>query len=325
MFQFYRSPIVFQNKAKDESKSLDQSKSAILETINTGKITLFKSTSPKNELYETGLISMFMVFLMYYYGNSIVASALAPDPRQDDWVTMYSPTPILVISVLYVLCVTWLGPLYMQDKEPFKWLKNVMVIFNILQVLFYGYIFYLLIAGGWNGTYSLKCQTCDYSRRTEAILMLHGSYWYFISKLTDLIDTIFFVLNKKYQNISLLHVIHHAIMPINTYFVIRYMPGGHSSFMALLNSLVHIVMYTYYGVSALGPQYRKYLWWKRYLTKMQITQFILVIIHEAQIAFIDCKVPTEIAIWIGGSTAMFLLFFLDFYFKAYRNRKNKVL
>ncbi|CAL4130625.1 unnamed protein product [Meganyctiphanes norvegica] len=323
MFLSNQIPTLSQPKDKDEIKSLDQNKSALLYTINNGKTTLNQNTSPKNELYETGLISMFMVFLMYYYGNSIVASALSPDARQDDWVTMSSPEAILVISVTYVLFVTWLGPQYMQGKEPLKWLKNVMVVFNILQVIFYGYIFYLLIAGGWNGTYSLKCQTCDYSNSTDAINMLHGAYWYFISKLTDLIDTLFFVLNKKYQNISLLHVIHHAIMPINTYFVIRYMPGGHSTFMALLNTLVHIVMYTYYGVSAMGPQYRKYLWWKKYLTKMQITQFVLVIIHESQIAFIDCKVPSAIALWIGSSTAMFLIFFLDFYMKAYKNGKNK--
>ena len=30
------------------------------------------------------------------------------------------------------------------------------------------------------------------------------------------------------------------------------------------------MMYIYYGVSALGPQYQKYLWWKKYMTKMQI-------------------------------------------------------
>lgn len=323
MFLAYDLPKV--SHPKDEGKSFDKRReSVILNTIDTGKTTLNQSTSPKNELHNTGAISMIVVFIMYYYGNTLVASSLPTDARQNDWVTMSSPVPILVISVIYVLLVTWLGPLYMQNKEPFTWLKNVMVVFNIIQVVFYMYIFYLLIAGGWNGTYSLKCQACDYSNSKEGILMLHASYWYWFSKLTDLVDTFFFVVNKKYQHISLLHVIHHAIMPINTYFVIRYMPGGHTSFMALLNSLVHIVMYFYYGVSAMGPQYRKFLWWKKYLTKMQITQFVLIIIHSSQMFFIDCQdVPVPISLWIGGSTVMFLLFFLDFYFKAYNNRKNK--
>ena len=29
-------------------------------------------------------------------------------------------------------------------------------------------------------------------------------------------------------------------------------------------------MYTYYGISALGPRFQKYLWWKKYMTKIQI-------------------------------------------------------
>jgi len=29
-------------------------------------------------------------------------------------------------------------------------------------------------------------------------------------------------------------------------------------------------MYIYYALSALGPRYQKYLWWKKYMTTMQI-------------------------------------------------------
>ena len=38
----------------------------------------------------------------------------------------------------------------------------------------------------------------------------------------------------------------------------------------MLNSFIHVVMYTYYLLSALGPRVRKYLWWKKYLTAMQL-------------------------------------------------------
>ena len=44
-------------------------------------------------------------------------------------------------------------------------------------------------------------------------------------------------------------------------------------FAASFNSFVHVVMYFYYMVSALGPQYRKYLWWKRYVTLLQIVSY----------------------------------------------------
>lgn len=46
--------------------------------------------------------------------------------------------------------------------------------------------------------------------------------------------------------------------------------GGHSTFFATLNSFVHIVMYFYYMVAAMGPQYQKFIWWKKYLTTFQM-------------------------------------------------------
>jgi hypothetical protein len=41
----------------------------------------------------------------------------------------------------------------------------------------------------------------------------------------------------------------------------------------MVNSFIHVVMYSYYGLSALGPHMQKYLWWKRYLTMMQLVSF----------------------------------------------------
>jgi hypothetical protein len=46
--------------------------------------------------------------------------------------------------------------------------------------------------------------------------------------------------------------------------------GGHSTFFGFINTFVHIVMYTYYLLAALGPHYQKYLWWKKYLTTFQM-------------------------------------------------------
>lgn len=50
----------------------------------------------------------------------------------------------------------------------------------------------------------------------------------------------------------------------------HFVPGGMGTFHALLNCVVHVIMYTYYGLSAMGPNYQKYLWWKKYLTTIQL-------------------------------------------------------
>lgn len=39
---------------------------------------------------------------------------------------------------------------------------------------------------------------------------------------------------------------------------------------ALINCFIHVVMYTYYALSSLGPAFQKYLWWKKHITHMQL-------------------------------------------------------
>ena len=65
---------------------------------------------------------------------------------------------------------------------------------------------------------------------------------------------------KKYGQISLLHVYHHSIMPINVWLGVRFLPGGHGTFFGLVNAFVHVVMYTYYLIAGLGPAFQKYIW-----------------------------------------------------------------
>lgn len=51
-------------------------------------------------------------------------------------------------------------------------------------------------------------------------------------------------------------------------------PGGHSTFFAFLNSFVHVLMYLYYGLAAFGPKMQKYLFWKKYMTLVQMVSLL---------------------------------------------------
>jgi hypothetical protein len=44
----------------------------------------------------------------------------------------------------------------------------------------------------------------------------------------------------------------------------------------MLNAFVHIIMYTYYLFAAFGPRFQKYLWWKKYLTVLQMVGLLLM-------------------------------------------------
>ncbi|XP_028030207.1 elongation of very long chain fatty acids protein AAEL008004-like [Bombyx mandarina] len=151
--------------------------------------------------------------------------------------------------------------------------------------------------------------------------MVHACWWYYFSKFTEFFDTIFFVLRKKFDHVSTLHVIHHGVMPMSVWFGVKFTPGGHSTFFGLLNTFVHIVMYTYYMLAAMGPHMRKYLWWKKYLTTLQMVQFVGIMVHAFQLLFIECDYPRAFVWWIGMHAVMFFFLFKDFYDQSYSKPK----
>ena len=151
-----------------------------------------------------------------------------------------------------------------------------------------------------------------------------------MSKYLEFADTFFFVARKKFAQISTLHVIHHGVMPMSVWWGVKFTPGGHSTFFAFINSFVHIIMYVYYGLSAVGPHMNRYLWWKRYMTAIQMVQFIAIFVHSFQLLFRDCDYPRGFMWWIGFHAVLFWFLFYDFYQTSYSKTsktglKKKVL
>jgi len=154
--------------------------------------------------------------------------------------------------------------------------------------------------------------------------MVHACWWYYFSKFTEFMDTIFFVMRKKTSQVTTLHVIHHGCMPMSVWFGVKFTPGGHSTFFGLLNTFVHIVMYTYYMFAAMGPQYQRFLWWKKYLTALQMVQFVAIMVHAFQLLFIDCNYPRAFVWWIGMHAVMFFFLFNEFYKSTYKAKQDRL-
>ncbi|KFM79053.1 Elongation of very long chain fatty acids protein, partial [Stegodyphus mimosarum] len=131
-------------------------------------------------------------------------------------------------------------------------------------------------------------------------------------------------MRKKFNQVSTLHVTHHGIMPMSVWWGLKFTPGGHSTFFAFINSFVHILMYSYYGLAAIGPHMSKYLWWKKYITAIQMVQFLLIFTHSFQLLFINCNYPSGFMYWIGFHAVLFWFLFADFYRNAYRKKKHSI-
>ncbi|XP_023951452.1 elongation of very long chain fatty acids protein AAEL008004 isoform X2 [Bicyclus anynana] len=261
-----------------------------------------------------------MALILQYLNDMHIFMDKYGDPRTNPWLLMSSPFPTLIICLSYICLVKFYGPRFMESRKPYE-LKNLLVIYNFLQVVFSAWLFYESLMGGWLNHYSLRCQPVDYSDSPIANRMVNACWWYYFSKFTEFFDTIFFVLRKKFDHVSTLHVIHHGVMPMSVWFGVKFTPGGHSTFFGLLNTFVHIIMYTYYMLAAMGPHMRPYLWWKRYLTTLQMVQFVGIMVHAFQLLFIDCDYPRAFVWWIGMHAVMFFFLFKDFYNQSYSKPK----
>lgn len=65
------------------------------------------------------------------------------------------------------------------------------------------------------------------------------------------------------------------------------------SFHAMVNSSVHVVMYLYYGLSALGPVAQPYLWWKKHMTAIQLVRGLGLVPQHANSSSYLC--PADLA------------------------------
>ncbi|CAG2114470.1 unnamed protein product [Medioppia subpectinata] len=190
------------------------------------------------------------------------------------------PAMFVTIMVIWLAFVMKLGPNIMAHRKPLA-LNRVLMIHNFILVLINGYFIYAALNWLTFGRKSLDPKLPDRNDWSDGTLYeLNQKVFYFYTKLIDLFDTVFFVLRKKSNQISFLHIYHHFMVPVLGFLTAKLCPQTVViEVFCLLNSIIHTLMYSYYLLSAFGPQIQPYLWWKRYLTRLQLIQFAILIVY----------------------------------------------
>lgn len=242
------------------------------------------------------------------------------DPRMSVYPLMDYPLKTFLFSAVYLSFVKVIGPAWMKNRRPYE-LRTLMVIYNAFLVVLSGWLFVNFGIYGWFTTYSWRCEPIDRSSNPYALKMVYVCWIFYLSKFFEFADTVFFILRKKDAQINFLHVFHHTIVPITAWYGVAYGPGGYNTIFCTLNSFVHIWMYLYYGLSALGPSVQKYLWWKKYLTTLQLIQFVGVLLFYTQVYLFpkeNCKVHGFLVAISVVQGIIFLFLFLHFYKNSYK-------
>ncbi|XP_037953049.1 elongation of very long chain fatty acids protein F-like isoform X2 [Teleopsis dalmanni] len=218
-----------------------------------------------------------------------------------------SPVQVIVLTVAYIIFVLKIGPYLMRNREPFN-VKLLMQVYNVFQVFINLYMGFMASRLLWvPDHHNPGCITSLPNIHRLKPLESHLNYLYCFIKITDYMDTIFFVLRKSFKQITFLHVYHHVLMVLSSTMVVHYYgTGGHHTVLGNLNAFIHA--------------------WKRFITTAQIVQFIIIIVHQLWPLLIvkGCTYPVILLFSSLSQATIMLILFSKFYNKTYIKKNTKV-
>ena len=150
---------------------------------------------------------------------------------------------------------------------------------------------------------------------------LFKGWVYMIARIGEFFDTVFFVLRKKPEQITSLHLYHHSIVPIVCW--VSFKHNGMIPFIRLflfINTTMHTITYTYFAISAVIPALKTHLWLKRVIIKLEILQFVILGIYGLILYFKQTGYPM---LWFGLTVGQTPLFFFFLFFNFYSNKNKK--
>lgn len=134
---------------------------------------------------------------------------MLPDFYVDLFPIMSTPYPLITIFIAYFLFVLKIGPMYMKNRQPFD-ITDLLRLYNIFQVCCCTYI--VLTAHFVHGYSFLTFSKCipspepvtkNFTKVDENFIKFHiDGYLFMLLRLLELVETVFFVLRKKYNQVS---------------------------------------------------------------------------------------------------------------------------
>ncbi|PVU92704.1 hypothetical protein BB559_003628 [Furculomyces boomerangus] len=342
--ELVKNEAILRNKAEklvEELRSeVEQLKAQLAKYFNQRPIELSKDEAHENTHLSSFPSSMVMAFIPRFHSPDFWLARVFDlfGVNKQEWKYIPGQTKfttwseVLMGTTIYLLIVFG-GKAVMKNQKPFE-LKTVWRFHNLtltvmsllLLILFAEQLIPNLL------NHSLFWNICHRNAWNAKLELLY--YINYLIKWYEFIDTFLLVLKKK--NTPFLHVYHHSMTMILCFTQLQGMTSV-SWVPVTINLFVHVIMYYYYYLTALGIR----VWWKKLVTTMQIVQFIIDLgfvyfctyiyyAHKYRLAFSfkeSCN-GTEFAAIFGclllsSYLLLFVQFFIDTYNQKRKDRKAK--
>ncbi|KAF9908408.1 hypothetical protein EC991_009863 [Linnemannia zychae] len=182
----------------------------------------------------------------------------------------------VVLIVLAYLAAVFVGMQIMKNFNRFE-VKTFSLFHNFALVSISAYMCFGILYEAYQAKYGLFENLADHT--SKGFPMAKMIWLFYFSKIMEFVDTMIMVLKKNNRQISFLHVYHHSSIFAIWWLVTFVAPNGEAYFSAALNSFIHVIMYGYYFLSALGFKQVSFI--KFYITRSQMTQFCMMSIQSS--------------------------------------------
>lgn len=142
---------------------------------------------------------------------------------------------LLALFALYLWFVLVFGPTFMKDREAFDVL-GLIRLYNAFQV--FACLFFVIRAHQV-GFYWQFLWVCEKFENFSGLVRLEVKigYWLFLAlRCVEFVETVFFVVRKKHEQASFLHIFHHIGSVLMTWLFIVLNVGEHRSHKPVLRS-----------------------------------------------------------------------------------------
>lgn len=212
----------------------------------------------------------------------------------------------------------------MKDRKPFN-LGTFIRCYNIFQIIACSYFVKWAYDRGFGPRSTWKCilNRTD----TNELLELYKCNWNFIIlRLIELVETVVFVLRKKQNQVSTLHVYHHLSTAGLLWLFLKFGMNEMGIYTCALNSLVHIVMYSYYFLTSFKSLNNRLRMVKPIITIIQLTQLVIIFGNTIVALLPNCNTTATKLYYVQLLNMLILIgFFAKFYVDNFVKPNKKKL
>lgn len=124
----------------------------------------------------------------------------------------------------YFWFVFYQGPKMMKDRRPYN-VTNILRIYNVFQVIACSIFVYRTFSMGFDFRFLWKCESFDFLTDGERLELKIGTWCFLLLRMFEFVETIFFILRKKGNQASFLHVYHHITVVLLMWVYITFDTG----------------------------------------------------------------------------------------------------